>query len=140
MRLFGLVATHELAVIGLLLGVLGCGGHQSNMAEVTGKVLVDGQPLTTGRVNTLPERGRGAQGTINSEGEFTLSSGDLGSGALVGLHHVAVVAVEESPNMGPEAPRKSLIPMRYANAETSGLTIDVKAGEPNEVVLELTSD
>jgi hypothetical protein len=123
----------------LTVVTVGCGGSPSNLVEVGGKVLIDGKPLTTGRVNTLPANGRGAQGAINSEGEFTLSSGDLGPGALIGTHHVAVIAVEETTNFSPEAPQRSLIPQRYARPETSGLTIDVKADEPNEVVLELTS-
>lgn len=123
----------------MLIVLSGCGGSSNNLAEVTGKVTLDGKPLTTGSVMTMPEHGRGARGTIDSTGSFTLSTNELGSGASIGLHHIGVVAVEEAVNLSPEAPRKSLIPTKYASPETSGLTIDVKQGEANEAVLELSS-
>lgn len=127
------------ALLCLAVAMSGCGGSESNFAEVRGKVLIDGKPLATGRVTTMPDHGRGAQGTINGEGDFTLSSGDLGAGAVPGTHHVAVVAIEEPTTFTLGVPSKSLVPPKYANPETSGLTIDVKAGEVNEVVLELSS-
>ena len=123
----------------LLVGALGCGGSASDLTEVSGQVLLDGKPLATGSVITMPEHGRGANGKIDNEGRFALTSGEAGPGASIGLHHVAVVAVEESATFNPEAPRKSLIPQKYASAETSGLTIDVKPGETMDVVLELSS-
>lgn len=130
---------HILMLLCLLTATCGCGNKPSNIVEVTGKVLVDGKPLTTGRVNTMPEHGRGAQGAIDSAGEFILSSGDLGPGALIGTHRVAVVAVEETSTFTPGVPSKSLVPQRYASPETSGLTIEVKPDEVNEVILELSS-
>jgi hypothetical protein len=126
-------------LICLMAGVGGCGGTHSNMAEVRGRVLLDGKALTSGSVMTLPDSGPGANGIINAQGEFSLTTRETVSGASVGKHHIAVVALEVLANFSPEAPRKSLIPQRYASPETSGLTIDVEADEPNEVVLELTS-
>jgi hypothetical protein len=122
-----------------LLTVIGCAEKGPDLTEVTGQVLVDGKPLTTGSVVTLPAQGRGARGTIDAEGNFSLSTSDLGVGANPGRHQVAVIAVEESDNPSPEAPRRSLIPQKYSSAETSGLFIDVKPGEMQPVVLELSS-
>jgi hypothetical protein len=123
----------------LLVASIGCAEKGPELTEVTGQVLIDGKPLTTGSVVTLPAKGRGARGTIDAEGNFTLSTSDMGVGATPGKHQVAVIAMEESDNPSPEAPRRSLIPQRYASAETSGLFINVTPGEMEPVVLNLTS-
>ncbi|WP_428306932.1 hypothetical protein [Lacipirellula sp.] len=116
----------------------GCGGSGPSLAPVSGKVLLDGQPLTTGQVLTQPTAGRGANGAIQSDGTFTLSSGRE-PGAMVGTHQVAVVAYEVGASTSPEAPQgKLLVPQRYTSAENSGLTIEVSSGE-NTPTLELTS-
>ena len=82
---------------------------------------------------------RGARGEIDPEGRFTLSTGDLGAGAVAGRHAVAVVAMEGAAGADPEAPRKLLVPQRYTAPETSKLAIDVTPGQENQVTLELTS-
>jgi hypothetical protein len=123
----------------LIVAALGCAEKGPELTEVTGRVLVDGKPLTTGSVVTLPTQGRGARGTIDAEGNFTLSTSDMGNGAMPGKHQVAVIAMEESDNPSPEAPRRSLIPQKYSSAETSGLFIDVTPGEMKPVLLELSS-
>ena len=130
------------SALGLLLAAIivaiGCGGSGPTLAPVKGKVLLDGQPLTTGTVSTQPVAGRGANGVIQSDGTFTLSSGRE-PGALVGTHQVAVVAYEGAASSSPEAPQgKLLTPQRYATAATSGLSLEVTSGE-NTPTLELTS-
>src|SRR4051812_8123961 len=45
---------------------VGCGPKRPAMAPVKGKVLLDGQPLNTGNVGTIPTAGRGAHGDIQS--------------------------------------------------------------------------
>lgn len=91
-------------------------------------------------VTTIPVKGRGSQGRIDSDGNFRLASGDLGSGAQVGRHQVAVMAVENEGTFSPEKPKKLLVPYRYTTAETSGLVIEVQPGTNNEVTLELNSN
>ena len=116
----------------------GC-GSKSPIARVRGKVELDGRPLATGAVVTLPKRGRGAQGAVR-DGEFELGTFGKNDGALVGTHQVAVIAYDKSQARGPEAKMgKLLVPARYTNPETSGLSIDVKSGEVNTPTLELTS-
>jgi hypothetical protein len=128
-----------LTTLCFLAALCGCGGSAKDLVEVSGNVLLDGKPLTIGSVLTMPERGPGASGTINEQGEFTLTTRGMGSGASIGKHHVGVVALEGETEFNPEAPRKSLIPQKYASPETSGLTIEVKPGEPNKFTFELTS-
>jgi hypothetical protein len=123
----------------LVVVTIGCADKGPELTEVTGQVMFDGKPLTTGSVVTLPAQGRGARGTIDAEGNFTLSTSDMGVGAKPGRHQVAVIAMEESDNPSPEAPRRSLIPQKYASAETSGLYIEVTPGRMEPVVLELST-
>lgn len=125
-------------LLAAFIATIGCGGAAPELAPVKGKVLLDGQPLTTGTVSTQPAAGRGANGVIQSDGTFTLSSGRE-PGALVGLHQVAVVAYEGGVSSSPEGPQgKLLTPQRYATAATSGLSLEVTSGE-NTPTLELTS-
>jgi hypothetical protein len=128
------------AVAAILIAIAcsGC-GSKSPVARVRGKVLLDDKPLAMGSVVTLPRAGRGATGAIN-DGEFELSTFGTGDGALIGTHKVAVVANEPSNSTDAEAPPgKLLVPQRYTNPATSGLTIEVKAGEVNTPTLKLTS-
>jgi hypothetical protein len=116
----------------------GCGGSQSAVAHVRGKVTLDGKPLAMGAVVTLPSGGRGAQGVIKN-GEFELGTYSSNDGALIGNHRVAVIAQEQGES-GPEGqPGKLLVPQRYTNPMTSELTIEVKPGEVNTPTLELKS-
>jgi hypothetical protein len=108
------------------------------MASVHGKATLDGQPIAFGTVVTMPDNGRGAQGVIKN-GEFQLGTNAASDGALVGIHKVAVIAQEPSQG-GPEGkPGKLLVPEKYTNPTSSGLTIEVKSGETNTPTLELKS-
>jgi predicted RecA/RadA family phage recombinase len=110
------------------------------MAPVKGKVTLDGQPLTKGNVSTVPDAGRGSHGDIQTDGVFELHTFSKNDGALVGKHKVAVAAYDATAGKSPESEHgKLLVPKRYTNYETSGLSIDVKTDEPNTPTIELTS-
>jgi hypothetical protein len=119
----------------------GCSSEgDAELVSVKGRVLLDGAPLAKGAVITIPAQGRGARGEIDADGRFELTTGDLGPGAVVGLHHVGVVATDAASDAtNPEAPRTYLVPPQYANPELSGLTIEVKAQGENAPTLELSS-
>ena len=118
----------------------GCNDNSPSVVPVRGKVLLDGEPLTSGSVLTTPAAGRGARGAIESDGTFELSTYGNGDGALPGTHMAAVVARAPSAGNGPEAPPgKLLTPKKYADALTSNLTIEVTADGDNAPVLELHS-
>src|SRR5687768_15449484 len=107
-------------VVGLALAAiasLGC-GRGPEFADVQGKVLLDGKPMAKGFVITQPAAGRGANGEIQSDGTFQLSSGRV-PGALIGAHSVAVVAYDKGGTEGAEADSgKLIIPRRYASPTT----------------------
>ena len=126
----------------------GCGSDGLETAEVTGTVSLDGEPLSHGTVTFTPEKGRAATGAIQSDGTFTLSTYKNGDGAVVGEHKIAVTCAEkigddqqgepQSLDAGMFARTRTLIPAKYTDYSTSGLTFDVKDGEENEVTLELS--
>jgi hypothetical protein len=138
----------------LLLALLGCGGaNQLETAPVSGRVTLDGKPLERGTVTFLPERGRVATGEIQTDGTFTLGTYSERDGAIVGRHRVAVVVVDQAAAealaaaapasdtdiVEADAPLPLATPAHYADPGNSGLTFEVKAGESNEAVFELTS-
>lgn len=129
----------KLVKILALAFLAGCGEGNAELAPVRGVVKLDGKPLTSGSVITLPQAGRGARGLIGADGKFELMTVVEGDGARVGQHRVGVVAYEGG-SKGPEAEQgKLLVPQKYTNPATSGLTIEVTEDVPNEPVLELSS-
>ena len=75
-------------------------------------------------------KGFAAAGTLQPDGTFRLISGRPGNGAVIGSHKVAVM---------PANPLKAHFPAKYQNAETSGFSVEVKAGK-NSFEFDLTSD
>jgi hypothetical protein len=116
---------------------VGC-GQKSSLGTVRGTVTLDGKPLPSGNIVTLPDAGRGARGVIH-DGQFELGTEATSDGVVIGTHRVAISANEPGSGSGPEATAgKSLVPIRYSNPSTSGLTVEVKAGN-NTPELKLTS-
>jgi len=84
---------------------------------VSGKVLYNGEPLPFGVVMFQPEKGQAAQGEIQSDGSFQLSTYGPNDGAVPGRHKVSVrcfstqKAGAESGDAG--EPGQLLIPPQY---------------------------
>jgi hypothetical protein len=122
---------------------LGCQRGPDYTGKVSGRVTLDGKPLSSGKVISTPmAEGRGATGSIQSDGTFVLKTIGQEDGVAPGAHRIVVLAFEESDdvNTNPEADRKPLIPARYSDPNRSGLTVDVVAGESHQIELKLTSD
>lgn len=141
-------ATSTLTLL-LITVVVGCGGaEQAKVVQVTGKVMLDGQPMKFGTVTFQPSKGQPASGEIKSNGEFALSTYRPGDGAAVGRHKVKITsyssqdpAAEKSAGSS-ESLGESLIPDRYTRFDTSGLEVAVLAGgnKPFEFALDSTID
>ena len=132
----------------LLVFLAGCGGGGGrNTVRVSGEVTLDGSPLDGASVMfTGPEGGTPVTAVTDASGKFQID-------AVPGLNKVAVSKTESAaggsgddlspPDLGvagarPPAGPKQLVPVRYVNPTTSGLTVEVKPGmEP--VKLELSS-
>ncbi|MCC7473810.1 MAG: hypothetical protein IT425_00320 [Pirellulales bacterium] len=127
---------------GLLAGLLclaSCEKSGTALGEVRGIVTLDGQPLSQGSVVSYPENGKGALGTIQSDGSFILITRGLKSGVSVGHHRLAVVAYQQPAQASPEADQKPLVPLRYMQPDTSGLSVTVASGKLETLQLELKS-
>lgn len=102
---------------------------------VSGRVLIDGRPLTVGVVTFIPDTGRGSTGTLDEEGCFTLTCLDGGDGAVPGMHRIEV-SLDRSPDDLKQKPWP--VPRRYASAETSGLTAEITE-RTDELTIKLTT-
>lgn len=112
------------------------------MVPVTGKVLYNGKPLEFGSVMFQPPSGQPAQGKIQSDGTFTLSTYKEGDGAVVGRHKVRITCYEtEKPGIpkpaGEQPLGKLLIPEKYTFLDQSGLSAEVTADRKEPFVFEL---
>jgi hypothetical protein len=137
--------------------VVGCGPKGPELGSVTGKVTLDGSPVTNGLVTFVPVGGgRPATGKTDENGQYVLVGVD-GKGALLGQHQVSVTTVQEAGTVtemrsdSPEYAKQAMpdasdyntakvvepIPARY-NTNTE-LSFEVKAGS-NVIDLELKSE
>ncbi len=130
-----------LVLVGLVVSIGGC-GRKSNLpplAEVTGTVTLDGEPLPGMYLQFVPNRSAGtvgppAVGQIGSDGRYELrTAGQMG--ALVGSHRVKIVGYYLPSN--PDIPF-AWIPKQYSDYKTSGVEAIVNADEVNEIKIELT--
>ncbi len=121
--------------VALLLTLVGCSDGRPDRVPVSGRVLLDGKPLTVGFVRLVPPDARAATGRIGEDGSFHVTTFDTGDGAVTGAHKVAVVAYDEN-SPGEYRP---LIPDKYVRPETSGLEIQID-GPTDDLIIELRSD
>lgn len=139
------------ALAGLVLMTLaGCGpgGYSGPTGTVTGKATLDGAPVQSGCVvSFVSDAGFTASAKVGAGGSYTLMNVDKPE-IPVASYKVAVAqpAAEisgadydkyMSAEGGGEAKTApETIPAKYQNAETSGLSFDVKQG-PNTINIEL---
>lgn len=145
---------------GLLAGILGCSGSDDpKLIPAGGVVNYQGRPLPGAKVTFIPEsKGGVAMATTDSQGKFTLKTG-MDSGIAAGPCSVTVTMMEASSESGlsnkmtPEdmqmlamqgkleaelaKQEKSLIPKKYAKADSSGLNFEVKSGSENQFTINL---
>lgn len=122
---------------GLLFVAGGCG---NGLAEVSGVVTIDGQPVKGGpegarvTVQFQPANGQGstAIGLADVEGRYVIATGSQ-SGIAPGEYLVSCAASELAAGGA-----RSLIDRKYANAKTSGLSLSVQPGS-NEFNISLAS-
>lgn len=127
----------------MCLSCLGCGAGRLPTTPVRGAVTLDGTPLGKGCVVFTPPAGPVAKGDIQPNGTFALSTYRNGDGAVVGLNNVTVFVFErEKPRAGGsalDAEVRWIVPRRYTDTGTSGLSFEVQAGQENVVTLALST-
>ena len=103
--------------------VAGCSDGRPKRVPVSGQVLIDGKPLTSGAVRFIPSSGRPSVGSIDSDGKFTLGCFDRADGVIPGTLRVEVNATESID----DNTTKWLAPKKYASVETSGLSETIES-------------
>lgn len=109
------------------------------MVPVSGKVIVDGKPLTKGQIGFIPDASQGntrpeySIGEIEVDGTFQLKT--LGqSGARLGWYKVVVWASANEPDQshtpGVVWKPEWLVHAKYTNAETTDLVREVTESAP----------
>lgn len=126
----------------VLVGTIGCDKGPA-LAPVKGTVIYEGQPLEFGSVMFQPENGWPARGKIQSDGTFELYTRKPGDGARIGPNKVRVACFEaQGPNFASAAAEETLgrllIPERYTDFDTSGITVNVKPSGNDSVEIVLT--
>lgn len=143
--------THALRILAAAACALAAGcSDRPTLAPVKGRVTLDGKPLAAGSITFEVKGARPATGRIVNGDIVEVTTYDPGDGAPVGQHKVSITANEDPAaavvaNPGDaKAPKgdymvgRSVIPGRYSDPNTSGLTAEVKKGE-NTVEFKLTS-
>ena len=120
------------------VALVGCEkSGESETALVSGKVTLDGQPVTKGTVIFQPRKGKKARGSIGADGSFTLGTYGSSDGATIGTHRVVIVSREGGEEE--DSAVHYLVPRHYGIAKMSGLTFEVLPDVDNSKTFELTS-
>lgn len=128
-----------LAVMAACVVVGGCG---NGLANVSGQITLDGQPLRGGKgdvrvtVQFQPADGIGATaiGLADENGNYVIATGSQ-SGIRPGVYYVACSQSVLGKPKGPDATPDS----KYANTRTSGLKFTIEPGR-NEINIPLESE
>lgn len=127
--------------------LLGCGPTSTRPPThpTSGHVLRDDKPVENAIITFRPVDGQHpANGVTDASGRYKLTTFSKGDGAMAGQYRVVIVkypqrqqspdatAVEEYvPVMGPTPQPRNLLPEKYASADHSELTADIRPKEKN---------
>jgi hypothetical protein len=123
------VAVPMLLVLPLLAG---CGrSDRPRLAPVAGTVDYQGKPLAQGWILFVPEHGHSALARIVAGRIVEASTFDANDGVPVGRHRVQIASYAHEPRGMELVPW--VIPQRYGDVKTSGLTAEIMAGAKNHL-------
>lgn len=134
-----------LSVAAACVMAAGCDSHPYDLADVSGKVTLDGQPLAGAIVNTQPiatgsssSPGPGSFGKTDEQGRFTLELATRAvPGAVVGPHRVTI-RMPDSGDTSDEAVNRKTERARLPQAALDGsLRLNVPVGGSNDALFEL---
>jgi hypothetical protein len=112
----------------LVVGFSGCGpDHGMTLGRVSGTVTYRGEPVRYGTVMFMPDSTKGTEGppamtTLQSTGEFSLSTDSANDGALVGFHKVGIVGLDPTPIRGGEETKNDESPKDPMKAKRLSIT------------------
>jgi hypothetical protein len=130
-----------LALVPVIVALAGCGGTDLSLGQVSGKVTMNGQPVSGATVSFIPDTtkntsGPMSSGILNAQGEFTLSTLDGVQGAVIGSHKVTVTCpFDESAGssgsgdaVAPAPTTPCDVPTKYEGFATTDLSAEVNKG------------
>lgn len=126
-------------VCALVLLIAGC-NEQSVRYPVAGKIVIDGQPVTMGSIQFVPEEGRPFAGKIGKDGSFRLSALSVDSksnkpGVAAGKYRIGISSAEIVNE--DEGEMLHHIPEKYADYRTSELEVEIDSAQ-EDMLIELT--
>lgn len=119
-----------IALLAVLAATTGCGGKPVH-GEVEGVVRLNGQPLPNVFVQFLPETsGPRSSATTDEQGHYQLLCDNNQSGAVAGWHRVVLLDLnaKRAAEGRPLPPNATRVPLRYGNALTTPLVLEVRPG------------
>lgn len=134
-----------------LLLLSGCGGedpwkkNRPKTAPAKGAITLNGKPLDDAQVVLVPTSGStGCSGKSDAKGAFELAAFPPDPGVVPGSYKVMIVKSEIPTTPDPNSPEsnkamyaKLLVPKKYTDPETSGLTVDIPEAGKLDIKLEL---
>jgi hypothetical protein len=127
-----------LSFVALMAAIAGCDGQGAGLASVKGTVTYQGRPLEEGRIVFQPPQGRPSSGAIKAGQIVEVTTFKLGDGAPAGPVKVAIQATKPDPKDPTGMATISLLPTKYADPASSGLTATLERGKPNELTFSLS--
>jgi len=127
-------------MLALAVACAGCGPGGPEIASVEGTVTMDGKPLPNAAVVFIPENGRPAGATTDSEGHYALNFTAGRQGAIPGTNTVRITTERdpsETEDGTPIPASPETVPMKYNAA--SELEFTVEAGKNNVANFDLVS-
>ena len=125
-----------------LMFIAGCGQQTGpELAAVTGKITLDGQPLPRVNLRFIPEQPGGSPsfGGTNANGQYKLLFNAQRTGAMLGKHRVEIEpASVETDESGKPVPGAQVVKLPPKYTRAGALTADIKAGK-NTVDFELVA-
>jgi hypothetical protein len=136
-----------------LLMTAGCSAKVAGRPKVvpaSGRVLYNGQPLEGAHVTfTNPTAKRSAYAQTDANGQFSLTTFERQDGAVPGKQQISVSKVKMTSQLDPGVDRTTvapatksttperrwLIPERYGDVATSGLTAEISEDGKNDTIV-----
>ena len=113
-----------------MLVFIGCSSGGPEIAQVSGRVTMDGKPLANASVVFIPENGRPAGAATDADGRYVLNFTEGRRGAIPGKNSVRITTQRETEKdengktVVPGSPET--IPMEYNAASTLEFTVEPK--------------
>jgi hypothetical protein len=119
----------------------GCGEGNPGTAKVSGKVVYDGMPVTSGTLSFSPvssgeqEPGKSGTADIKPDGTFVVGTYAEADGAVVGKHRVMFLPAAVQPPEGKQwGPDDVIPPSPFAGLTPKVSEVEINPGENNLTV------